>query len=47
MNVRDASASDLAFIMAANTALAPETEGQALDPELLRGPESREVALPC
>ena len=46
MNVRDASAYP-AFIMAANTALAPETEGQALDPELLRGPESREVALPC
>ncbi len=36
MNIRDATLADLGFIAAANTALAAETEGQALDPALLR-----------
>ena len=36
MRVRDATTADRAFVMAANTALAAEKEGQALDPELLR-----------
>jgi GNAT superfamily N-acetyltransferase len=36
MDVREASASDLEFIMAAKTALAAETERRALDPELPR-----------
>jgi hypothetical protein len=35
MKVRDATPADLAFIVAANTALAAETEGQALDQGLL------------
>ncbi len=36
MKVRDATSADLAFIVAANTALAAETEGQTLDPSLLQ-----------
>ena len=36
MRVRDATPADLEFIAAANTALAAETEGQTLDPALLR-----------
>ena len=36
MRIRDASPADLQFIVAANTALAAETEGQALDPALLQ-----------
>ena len=36
MRVRDATLADLDFIAAANTALAAETEGQTLDPALLR-----------
>ena len=36
MEIRDATLADLGFIAAANTALAAETEGQALDPSLLR-----------
>jgi GNAT superfamily N-acetyltransferase len=35
MKIRDATPSDLPFIVAANTALAAETEGQNLDPALL------------
>ncbi len=36
MDIRDATPADLPFIVAANAALAAETEGQALDPALLR-----------
>jgi GNAT superfamily N-acetyltransferase len=36
MKIRDATASDLPFIVAANAALASETEGQALDSALLQ-----------
>jgi GNAT superfamily N-acetyltransferase len=36
MEIRDATLADLGFIAAANTALAAETESQALDPSLLR-----------
>ena len=36
MRIRDATPADLEFIVAANTALAAETEGQTLDPTLLR-----------
>lgn len=36
MKVRVATPADLAFIVTANTALAAETEGQTLDPALLR-----------
>ena len=36
MRIRDAIPTDLSFIVAANAALAAETEGQALDPALLR-----------
>jgi len=36
MKVRDATPMDLAFIVAANTALAAETEGQTLDAALLQ-----------
>ena len=36
MDVRDATPADLDFIVAANIALAAETEGQALDPGLIR-----------
>lgn len=36
MKIRDATLADLGFIAAANTALASETEGQTLDPALLR-----------
>jgi GNAT superfamily N-acetyltransferase len=36
MKIRDATPADLEFIVAANTALAAETEGQTLDPTLLR-----------
>jgi len=36
MKIRDATASDLPFIEAANAALASETEGQALDSALLQ-----------
>ncbi len=36
MRIRDATREDLDFIVAANAALAAETEGQSLDPELLR-----------
>jgi GNAT superfamily N-acetyltransferase len=35
MKIRDATQGDLPFIVAANAALATETEGQTLDPELL------------
>jgi GNAT superfamily N-acetyltransferase len=35
MNIRDATPADLDFIVAANAALARETEGQTLDPALL------------
>jgi len=35
MRIRDATLADLDFIAAANTALAAESEGQALDPALL------------
>jgi GNAT superfamily N-acetyltransferase len=36
MKIRDATQGDWPFIVAANTALAAETEGQTLDPALLR-----------
>ena len=36
MRIRDATPADLEFIAAANTALAAESESQALDPALLR-----------
>ena len=36
MRVREATPADLDFIVAANTALAAETEGQTLDPALIR-----------
>jgi GNAT superfamily N-acetyltransferase len=36
MRIRDATQADLPFIAAANEALAAETEGQSLDPALLR-----------
>ena len=36
MKIRPATQSDLPFIVAANTALAAETEGQTLDPAVLR-----------
>ena len=36
MKIRNATQEDLPFIAAANTALATETEGKTLDPELLR-----------
>ena len=36
MKIRDATSADLPFIVAANAALASETEGQALDPALLQ-----------
>lgn len=36
MKIRDATLADLGFVAAANTALAAETEGQTLDPALLR-----------
>jgi GNAT superfamily N-acetyltransferase len=36
MKIRTATESDLAFVAAANAALATETEGQALDPALLQ-----------
>lgn len=36
MNIRDATVADIPFIVSANTALARETEGQVLDPALLR-----------
>ena len=42
MRIRDARPSDADFIVAANTALAAETEGQALDPALV-GPGVRAV----
>ena len=35
MRIRDATVADLEFIAGANRALAQETEGQVLDPELL------------
>ena len=35
MRIRDATLADLEFIVGANQALAQETEGQVLDPELL------------
>lgn len=35
MKIRDAEPTDAGFIVAANSALAAETEGQALDPELV------------
>ena len=35
MKIRDATQADAAFIVAANAALAAETEGQTLDPALL------------
>lgn len=35
MKIRDATRADAAFIVAANTALAAETEGQALEPALI------------
>ena len=36
MKIRDATPADLPFIVAANTALAAETEGQALEPAVLQ-----------
>jgi GNAT superfamily N-acetyltransferase len=36
MKIRDATPADLPFIVAANAALASETEGQTLDPALLQ-----------
>jgi GNAT superfamily N-acetyltransferase len=36
MRIRDATVADIEFIVRANEALAAETEGQALDPALLR-----------
>ncbi len=36
MRIRDATPADLPFIVAANTALAAETEGQALEPAVLQ-----------
>jgi GNAT superfamily N-acetyltransferase len=36
MRIRDATQADLPFIVSANAALASETEGQTLDPDLLR-----------
>ena len=36
MKIREATQADLSFIVAANAALATETEGKTLDPALLR-----------